>query len=333
MKGGSNGKRRVCCPERKGEYCLSAGHRDAKEEVELPLRILVMGDFTQSPDDRMLEEREPINIDKDNFNEVLKEQHIGLNLTVPNKISGEPDDELSVNLNFESIKDFEPEAIARKTPELKKLLELREALTALKGPLSNVPAFRKNCRSWSRMRRPGTIVERTRRSRRITKEDRMPEEQEQSVSAAEQTTEAQPSLLEDIVQATKLKPSDESYGLAKKGVEALIAQLIEPGKKVDKVSKADVDEMIAEIDNKLSLQLDAILHNRQFQKLESGWRSLKYLVDKTDFRENIKVEILNVSKGDLLEDFEDAPEIPSPVSIKPCIRRNTASLAASPMGP
>jgi type VI secretion system protein ImpC len=138
----------------------------------------------------------------------------------------------------------------------------------------------------------------------------MPEEQEQSVSGAEQTTEAQPSLLEDIVQATKLKPGDESYGLAKKGVEALIAQLIEPGKKVDKVSKADVDEMIAEIDNKLSLQLDAILHNRQFQKLESGWRSLKYLVDKTDFRENIKIEILNVSKGDLLEDFEDAPEIP-----------------------
>lgn len=116
---------------------------DAKEEVELPLRLLVMGDFTQSPDDRMLEDREPVNIDKDNFNEVLKEQNINLNLTVPNKISGEPDDEMSVGLNFESMKDFEPEAIARKTPELKKLLELREALTALKGPLSNLPEFRK----------------------------------------------------------------------------------------------------------------------------------------------------------------------------------------------
>ena len=116
---------------------------DAKEEVELPLRFLVMGDFTQSTDDRMLEEREPINIDKDNFNEVLKEQKISLNLTVPNKISGEPDDELSVQLNFESIKDFGPEAVARKTPELNKLLELREALTALKGPLSNIPEFRK----------------------------------------------------------------------------------------------------------------------------------------------------------------------------------------------
>ncbi len=116
---------------------------DAKEEVELPLRLLVMGDFTQSTDERMLEEREPINIDKDNFNEVLKEQKISLNLAVPNKISGEPDDELSVQLNFESIKDFGPEAVARKTPELNKLLELREALTALKGPLSNIPEFRK----------------------------------------------------------------------------------------------------------------------------------------------------------------------------------------------
>jgi type VI secretion system protein ImpB len=116
---------------------------DAKEEVELPLRVLVMGDFTQSADDRMLEEREPVNIDKDNFDEVLKAQNVSMNLAVPNKISGEPDDELSVKLDFESLKDFGPEEIAQKTPELKKLLELREALTALKGPLSNVPNFRK----------------------------------------------------------------------------------------------------------------------------------------------------------------------------------------------
>ena len=116
---------------------------DAQEEVELPLKLLVMGDFTGKPDDRPLEEREPINIDKDNFDEVLKAQGIGLNITVPNKISGEPDDEMSVDLTFESMKDFNPEEIAKKVPELNKLLELREALTALKGPLSNIPAFRK----------------------------------------------------------------------------------------------------------------------------------------------------------------------------------------------
>jgi len=116
---------------------------DAKEEVELPLKILVMGDFTGRPDDRRLEDRETTNIDKDNFNEVLKAQGIGLNVTVPNKISGKPDDEMSVSLKFDSLQDFGPEAVAKKVPELNRLLELREALGALKGPLSNLPDFRK----------------------------------------------------------------------------------------------------------------------------------------------------------------------------------------------
>jgi type VI secretion system protein ImpC len=133
-------------------------------------------------------------------------------------------------------------------------------------------------------------------------------EKEQTVSPEEQTAEA-PSLLDDIVTATRLKPKDEGYSLAKRGVEALIAQLVEPGREVEKVSKATVDEMIAEIDKKLSLQVDAILHHPDFQKLESAWSSLKFLVDKTDFRENIRLELLSASKEDLLEDFEDAPEI------------------------
>ena len=98
--------------------------------------------------------------------------------------------------------------------------------------------------------------------------------------------------------------------MAKKGLEALISQLITPGKEVEKVSKAVVDDMIAEIDKKLSIQTDAILHHKDFQKLESAWRGLKFLVDRTDFRENIKIELLNVTKDELLEDFEDSPEIP-----------------------
>jgi type VI secretion system protein ImpB len=116
---------------------------DAKEEVELPLKVLVMGDFTGRPDDRPLEKRETVNIDKDNFDEVLKAQGISLNLTVPSRLSGKPDEEMSVKLNVGSMKDFGPEAIAQQVPELKRLQELREALASLKGPLSNVPEFRK----------------------------------------------------------------------------------------------------------------------------------------------------------------------------------------------
>jgi type VI secretion system protein ImpB len=116
---------------------------EAKEEVELPLKVLVMGDFTGGLDDRPLEKREPINIDKDNFNEVLKAQNITLNLTVPNKLSGKEEEEMAVKLKMESLKDFGPEAVVEQVPELKKLLALREALTSLKGPLSNIPEFRK----------------------------------------------------------------------------------------------------------------------------------------------------------------------------------------------
>jgi type VI secretion system protein ImpB len=116
---------------------------DAREDVELPLKLLVMGDFTLTPDGRAVEDREPINIDKDNFNEVLKAQNLGLDLTVPNKLSGEPDQEMGVTLRFDSLKDFEPESIVRQVPELKRLVELREALRSLRGPLGNVPEFRK----------------------------------------------------------------------------------------------------------------------------------------------------------------------------------------------
>ena len=129
-------------------------------------------------------------------------------------------------------------------------------------------------------------------------------------TAATAQVEQAPSLLEEIVQATRLGPADEAYSLTKKGVEALVSQLLAPGAAEARVSKAVVDDMIAAIDRKLSAQLDAVLHNEQFQKIESTWRSLKFIVERTDFRENVRIEIINVTKEDLLTDFEDAPEIP-----------------------
>jgi type VI secretion system protein ImpB len=116
---------------------------DAKEEVELPLKMLVMGDFTMAEDETPLEDRKAINIDKDNFNDVLKGQELHLQTTVKNKLGDDPDEQMSVDLDFKSLKDFDPDAIVQKVPELKQLMELRTALTALKGPLGNVPAFRK----------------------------------------------------------------------------------------------------------------------------------------------------------------------------------------------
>ena len=116
---------------------------DATEEVELPLKILVMGDYTLKEDETPVEDRKPVNIDKDNFNDVLGAQNVGLEAVVDNTLSDEEDAKLNVNLDFKTMRDFEPDAIIQKVPELNSLLGLREALKALKGPLGNVPEFRK----------------------------------------------------------------------------------------------------------------------------------------------------------------------------------------------
>lgn len=119
---------------------------DQKEEKELPFKTLVVGDFTLRPDETPVEDREVINVNKDNFNDVLKGQNVRLQAQVANKVSGDqkdPDNKLAVDMKFESIKDFNPDAIVEKVPELKKMMELRQALLALKGPIGNVPAFRK----------------------------------------------------------------------------------------------------------------------------------------------------------------------------------------------
>lgn len=137
------GKEGSVAPQERVNITYKPSTGDAQSEVELPLKMLFLGDYTGRPDGRPLEERKPINIDKDNFDRVLAEQNLGVTLSVPDRLSGDAGANMSVNLKFKKLADFGPESIVEQVPELKKLMELRNALTALKGPLGNVPAFRK----------------------------------------------------------------------------------------------------------------------------------------------------------------------------------------------
>lgn len=119
---------------------------------------------------------------------------------------------------------------------------------------------------------------------------------------------AEGGLLDEIMAQTKIAPNEDGYDIAKKGVAAFIENLIGSEQAEEAVNKSLVDQMLVELDKKISAQMDEILHDSQFQQMESAWRGLKLLVDRTDFGENNKIDLLHVTKEELLEDFEFAPE-------------------------
>lgn len=92
-------------------------------------------------------------------------------------------------------------------------------------------------------------------------------------------------------------------------VSVFLDLLKRSSQKVERLDKTLLDEHIAQLDEQISRQLDAIMHHPDFQRVESTWRGVKSLIDQTDFRQNVRIELLDVSKDHLVQDFEDAPEI------------------------
>lgn len=113
----------------------------AQEELELPLKLLVLGDFTMREDDTSLEDRKRLSVDQNNFASVLKEQKLGLDLVVPNTLAGEG--EMPVKLNIQGLSDFTPTGIANQVPALATMLEVRNLLKDLKAKVISNRDFRK----------------------------------------------------------------------------------------------------------------------------------------------------------------------------------------------
>ncbi|PLZ04036.1 type VI secretion system contractile sheath small subunit [Burkholderia sp. WAC0059] len=114
----------------------------ARKKVELPLKLLVAGDFSAGKEQAPLAERKKVNIDKNNFDAVLADYSPELKLAAHNTLAGDGSD-LPVNLSFKSIKDFEPEQVARQIPELQALLAVRNLLRDLKSNLLDNGTFRR----------------------------------------------------------------------------------------------------------------------------------------------------------------------------------------------
>jgi type VI secretion system protein ImpB len=121
---------------------LNVDKGGAQKKVELPLKLLVLGDFTQRKDDTRVSEREKINIDKNNFDQVLESLDLGVKTVVPNKVRNDGSD-LAVDLRIKNMKSFEPSEIVKQVPELSKLMAARNLIRDLGSNLLDNREFRK----------------------------------------------------------------------------------------------------------------------------------------------------------------------------------------------
>lgn len=123
--------------------------------------------------------------------------------------------------------------------------------------------------------------------------------------------------LENIADATKSLvastrlPGDNGTQEARSALASILEEWIQSPSADAKFSTQRIDRMIADIDATLSAQVDEILHDSSFQSMESAWRGLKFLVDRTDFERNILIDVLDVTRDELTDDFDAAPDMRS----------------------
>lgn len=129
-------------PKARVNLKLSLHTGGALKKVELPLKLLTVGDFSNGKEVRPLSEREKVNINKNNFNSVLAEFSPEVNLSVENTLAGDNTVE-NINLTFQNMEDFEPEQVARQIPQLKAMLAMRSLLRDLKSNLLDNSTFRR----------------------------------------------------------------------------------------------------------------------------------------------------------------------------------------------
>ncbi|MFP4014141.1 MAG: type VI secretion system contractile sheath small subunit [Chitinispirillaceae bacterium] len=120
---------------------LDVGKGNAKKRVELPLKMLVMGDFTLRERSERIAEREKTAVNKNNFEQVMSNLGLRLSYTVENRLSGEG--EIPIELDIRSMDSFKPETIAKSVPALSRLLAARNLLKDLKSNLLDNREFRK----------------------------------------------------------------------------------------------------------------------------------------------------------------------------------------------
>src|SRR5438477_3798969 len=154
---------------------------------------------------------------------------------------------------------------------------------------------------------------------------------EQAKAAAATTTTQEDNLLDKILDRTR-PLNDKERERNKDYVGQFLKQIVQPGQVISKDVETNIKFWIAEIDKKLSSQLNEVMHAPEFQQLEGTWRGLHYLVQQSETGESLKIRVLNVKRNELYKDLEKAVEFDQSTLFKKVYEEEYGQLGGQPYG-
>lgn len=154
----------------------------------------------------------------------------------------------------------------------------------------------------------------------------------QQLAVAEHSGTVEVDLLDQIVEQSKVAKSNVEHNRAKDIISELVSQVMQGTVVVSDNLAATIDARVAEIDRLISRQLSAIMHASDFQKLEGTWTGLHYLVKNTSTSPNLKVKVMNVSKRELVKDFQTALEFDQSAMFKKVYEEEFGTFGGAPFG-
>ncbi|MGY8526885.1 type VI secretion system contractile sheath large subunit [Paracidovorax citrulli] len=151
-------------------------------------------------------------------------------------------------------------------------------------------------------------------------------------AAVQAARPASSSLLDEIVEQSRVAKSDAEHARAKDLIGALVKEVLDGTVIVSENLSATLDARVAELDRLISAQLSAVMHAPEFQRLESTWRGLSYLVRETRTGQMIRIKVLNATKRDLVRDFKTAIDCDQSAMFKKVYEEEFGTFGGAPFG-
>ncbi len=274
---------RVRPPRVQITYDVEIGN--AIEMKELPFVAGILADLSGHRADPLpsLKTRKFVEIDRDNFGAVLESIRPRVVVNVKDYLSDVEDKTTSIELFFESMEDFEPLNIVKRVEEMANLYNVRCHHRDLLNKLDGNDTLAEQLQ---------TVMDDDKKQKAL----------------ADQITAGTGEDLDKMLGDGKLARMDEQKPIALALLTEFLGQLAKPNDKAPKTPYQYLTFHVERIDRLLTKQVNAVMHQEDFQTLEGSWRALSYLVFKTETSEHLKLRLLNINKAELHNDLDKAVE-------------------------